>query len=1660
MFKPEAGLWSLEVFDDDVGNTFSDKTKQTITGGYVTLVPTKNTTSSYIKSWDKISTWTINNGLSSRLEIGTVFNISGGYVNPNNNGNEPTGFQKSVFEAGAWSIYTPEPGRTGQCSQSLFNGSGSPVDTWFACFSGKQPPVTVEFDVLVLSNPTGLDFGGYATGGYATGLPPLSGVVGHGIYMDNGTYWDYFEVSKSGIRSANHPEVAVPIDLTSPKKIRIGVNATDTYILTEEGRGVAALAKFNKTCNSPDRQKISFGAPPYSGVGYDLWRNGVAGVAGLTIWDNIKILTGRMALEIPSGLQQTYPAGNYDMYTSAFNPQIPINRWVSAAVGFRHYPEGSTIITAQYSGATGWTDVAGASRDLRYDTSPTSLDLQAAPVQNNGITGSANYAPSNNLRFKITQSSSGRSPSPAIDYIKIQAAGGNSLLEVVPNWKPLTHPVTVQLGIKTGEYLDRDPAPDAYTQFLFNSPSGEKYAFGTLTEESTYRRTVSIVGTGEYIPSGPYGQALQTYAFLSGKAVIGSDAANYFGNTYVYNYFPNPLLDEGFVPVASIPRYVTGAVFGELATSLRLPPAYTGECIITLNKKEVYRPENQARINRINSFLGKSTSSKTDYVQNVLLTNSIVSDYCGIEAAIPAGIASGNLLFNCDLQVSQGSGVILYITGAYIDKRYYLPGEYYRRYRPVSISVSQALPLGIYFGIVAPSGNLTPIEYNIDNITVNSYNTCYLTCNNVSNQNYNIGEKHPLSLTYSENYPLADRSSTYGYLHLYLDSYPVNSTTGILIQSKNAQGQGYTFGINNSGFPVLTMDVTDKAWVTGSNYITVTGPIESISLTGLSRFPLGVWESIGFIQQAYAAHSMGSANLSGMQYGLPLHLATCNKAYITIGGYPVASKDLMTGWITKESNYPISNYAPWCRYIVSGTSTLTIASGIQGSVDGIKVGRAPLADAENILSIEAKRVTPPYFVPDLFLKPGYGNSSVLTNDDKAEGDFIGASIYNLDGPGYSNWDHGSFKNHLLFFGDVVQEKNLSPYTGFGSTRFKENGYALAGYSSAMHRIFNTTDNIGMSGVPSLTTGNNSEVFLGGKVYPRTTGIFLEIVENQDNFNGSGICVGLDGSRKFFVGKRTSDNVYNWYLQSTGTYSLNTWTSVIAKVYVGSARSGAQGSAGAELYINGTYQTGRTVAASTSAGFYYRHKLKTGDPGLGQPVVEDPATSAVVLGRSGDVNLSDVFLGFPTYLYTRLAYGETPVSEPIFEGQPYSISGIASNTASKGGTFNTLIIDGQVFTGQANWYAWNYGQAVIQNGTAPGNKMLSVGSNGYQTSEVPTLDGFQSFDTSLFRETQSYYVAYDDTDVLATFGDTNSPIRMGYIVPDGAVNIARIDSAEFNVPSSINTIDLSDKNPGNLLSYKNGVYTLARGLGTVSGASSSGNFKGINATNFANRADVSFSGAVISKSIAVTSLSIPNKELASNPEAFYCYLLGRGTKYVKVSDYYPHDTGNLNYFTTGTAASRYIHNYSLVRNSITLKTSAGRILTQEEYPWDVIISPHTPEDLNKAALLGVNIAIDGIGYASGYYSGSLKDGEFTAVMVTSKRTLDAKESVWAHYPAYDTSSNLLNLNHREVVNPISLMRENLPHETPLAGRYSVSLDPATQRFNLKVYGFNSGYSGVI
>lgn len=1605
---PEAGFYSLEEFDSTSGSS-STTSYQGITGGHVTLFPILTSTTGYLDSWERVDNWTFTNNLYNYTGVTGSFTVRSGAVYSNQT--PVSSYQRLLFAAGAWEVYSEYPvyvsgqGYSGQSVQSFSLETGT-SNVWCNYFTGGGTSATIEFDVVSLVNISGRTFTGFSSSqNNSTSIGPISsGFVNHGIYIDNDTYWEYVELTPSGIQLLNHPDIALPLDLTVPQSVRLGINGQDIYLSDSNGNVVAGISKLDTaTLNtSTPTAKISFGAPLISGNDYELYRRDISGVVGNTYWDNIKILIGHSVINMPSGSRQSYSTTASTFYTAPFNPKIGISSFNNAVISFIPYSGGSTVVTAQYSGSAGWVDSSSIS--LVGQSSPYNLSLTSIPVY---TYSSGEYSIDNYLRFKIVQTSNGTSPSSPVESIAIYSNASSSLLDIYPTWKAANLTRKVYLGINNSEFYSTPTELQKWstTYIKADNSTGEISSITNEVNDS------AVNGNGEIIIGGNYDTLIRNFRFDTITAISGSSAESIFGRDPVYNIFENEYLSLNYTPVEFANYYVTGRVYGNIASDSYIPSLYTGNAIINYLKKSVHRPASQTSFSRFNHIFD---SSQQEYAQLVYIPENTCSTYNGtegIEFKIPSGIAVGNLLATFDIQFNQGSGLYISSTGSVSST------DSITLYRGDNSFFEVSVPFigttgEVRLSLTVPSGTVgtIPYEFTVSRVTVNPY-----TLSNFTKSSHAISYSHsgfinndsPFDNTISPVYKGTSFSCD-----LTLNSYP----TGIAIiakKTKTSDGKGFTFSVNSQGYPVLQYDLEAQTLLNASGSTTLsTQTLGTNYLTGLSRIPINKNISVGFCHTASPYSKFAWAEYPS---GNVHNIAAANKTYITLDGYLVGVKDNMSSWNNLSGRDPV----PYISYIPDGTGPLVLMSGAFMEFDALNLIDAPISFPEVELSIDGAKNTP-YFVPDKFTKPNSGSFIFHTGVSYTYGsDLDIVAIYNLANPGYTNWDHGPQGNHLIFYGSPSSQLTEGPY-GLGYTSFDQSNYAQAKYSSSFDRLFNTTGDLQLS-YQTFTTGryNQGCIDIYGWFRSNNTGEFIYLLENESILTSGYISLGLNSNSNITTTRISSTGDLVW--QCTGrVFSTGEWNwvqaTISAKGYTGANSTGVR-------YVRYEYEDGQIDTFNTSTGINYGIQYY-GRSGTSK-------TSAFMLGKGVQVDLCDITISF------------SDISNPV-SGR----STLAS--ASKGGSYNVVLYNEAIHTG-VNWTAFNTGELLL-GVSNPGQSLLMVAAhNSYYN--TPRLNGgINLLDDEQFLQADGYSFAYNEDNLKKYIGSNDSPFSLGYSVPDNAINIAKITLPKHTVDSSISTFNLNQ--------YLNSAQenkSISRNGGQVSSSSISGYYNGINHYLMTGRGDVVFSGLSIQPDILISTVSAFDEESLYGEPLYYCYLLGRGDRLLYLRDAYYHNTGQISHTTTGSSVTPFIDNLTKIRSSIYITDSAGNRIPTSEYPFDIISTPHTIDDLYFASQSGLDVDLDGIRYLNSTYTGLTNQGLYTVIMLLPSIP---DRTYWANYSSYNTiTSNIENIS--EVINPMPIFRERYEFENPRPGVYTISPDHISyQNYNISMFGIDGGYTGVI
>lgn len=1629
MFSPKFGPWTIEDFSNSSG--LSLDYYQTITGGYLTLLPLTGSVKSFSSRWYNPTSWDISNNLNSISNIEQSFtrvlgpSFQSQVIDP-----QTSGSAQLIVQGGSWNITTYYPrligsAFSGQSAVGLLNNSTFYDPTWYNFFTGGGSALTLEVDVAsTYEVHTGIQYG-FTTGQeILTTLPRLSGFLNHGIYLDNGTNFEFIEVNPDGVRLYNHPEICIPSNFGEISRLRVGIDGNNIFLSTEDGRGVAGIGKFDTPTNSsvPDA-KIFLGAPYLTGsqVKYRFYSLGVSGFVGNSYWDNIKILYGENLLNenTSTGFFTTVTQSGF---TDIYDPGVSVVQWSHALIGHTSHRGGTTTVTAQYSGNNGWQNYSSIT--LSGQSSPTNLSLTSIPVKVNSATGLHNKI-SNPVRFMIQQQSNGLSQPPAIDSIELYNTAEESFIDMLPNWKQSNQNRTVQVTVDSGKFFTERNVVDPLCNLFIDIPDsiGSKSSGYTFEEISVNNRTVTVSGDSYIGYGGPHKNFLRNFVVTSGSARQNSEAETYFGQTYVNNFFPNPLIENGFNDITGDRAYVPNRSFGHIAEELQIVPGYTGRATVFFQPLQTFDPITQANSLAINEYLGNSRYPGSQIVQNISCMGSSFDGThdatCGVEAIIPSGIASGQLLLSADLKVVYGTGIQIYATGSVVGSYLWtLDGTNLRDYRTVSFPL-QGNGGNIYLGFIVQSGTSSAdtVSFNIDNILLSPISSSYSYIRNVSGQIHQSGLYRETLSGKASHAPY--KSDTVFSMDAKIIAYPTG-TNNYLVRKYDSSNKGFGLYLDNAGRLGVTVDTISNSWTTGmvSSSLIQEPNINTSTLINYN-IPLGVWNNIGLCHQVDTYKNLSFANYSGA--GEPVNFASSNRLYVTVNGYPIYSVDLMKHWANSHTGV---NAAPYVSYIPDNSGNFVIGSGILMEYDTVNLLHPVYADTEINQSIKNAKVTMPYFVPDVYFKPvsesGVSNSLIVSGNNFYGNDLYIGSIYNFNNPGYPYWDHGSWKNHLLFYGSLSKSSS-NPYSSeLGSTYIESGSYATAHYSSSTERLLNHTGNIGINNNLGISSG---EFKVAGWVRPHSSGnYFFHICKDINNLSGHSISLGYTDDMRLKLSRFTGANLTTW--SSTGLYShvLSGWNWFELHIQPGYYSGvGATGIVSLEMRSLSGVEISKSMTG-TNYGFQYMGR--TGSA----------SESCIVFGNGGAVDVCDWIIA------------------PVFSGDR---SWIDDPTGDKLGSYQTLLEDNTISSIAVTWSGFDKLLLDIPANSA-GDYFYSVGTHNFYYGSSRMNQGIRLYDDIPFRSVPSYLLSYNRSEFDSIVGSNASPIRIGNQLPPGAINIARVSNVEFDSESSISVIDLSYLNTSNIAVYKDGTYTIGRNGGSVGSYTATGSYNGINSGVYSGRSQIVMSGQVQSENIDITSVVIADPRLSEPTEAFYCYLVGRGRYGVRLNNYYPHLTGHPGQYQTGNnLVYNYTSNLEEVYNSIKLADSIGTEIPFESYPFSVAISSYSPENLFTYSNSGQSFDVNSIGIYTGVTG--LPDGVYSTILLLNKKTLTPNDSVWVTYQSFDYLTSKIDVAHKEIVNAIPIMRKKFDGKVALPGQYEISTDSDTYLHSLTIHGINSGYT---
>lgn len=257
-------------------------------------------------------------------------------------------------------------------------------------------------------------------------------------------------------------------------------------------------------------------------------------------------------------------------------------------------------------------------------------------------------------------------------------------------------------------------------------------------------------------------------------------------------------------------------------------------------------------------------------------------------------------------------------------------------------------------------------------------------------------------------------------------------------------------------------------------------------------------------------------------------------------------------------------------------------------------------------------------------------------------------------------------------------------------------------------------------------------------------------------------------------------------------------------------------------------------------------------------------------------------------------------------------------------------------------------AVMPEGTA-GDTHLYVDFGSYKISSDRPYKYTNSFDRTII-----------SSGIAAVVCETKSPFRIAPTVPDGSVNLAKINTPNLDADNNISIIDLSDMELANISNHLRGKFSLQDQ--TPSGQQ----------LYYANQIDT--------KDVVISNRSAVGRDLEAPYPLFYKYLVGRGRHYLS---------------KPGVS----IADLDVLKPEIKIVAENGSELSIDQYPYDIEIS------------------------SKDFHNNDLPTGNFAVVIYSHFLSL-SEMSIFVEYNASDSANSYkLVPGKREVINPQPIIQRS-------------------------------------
>lgn len=730
-FNPQYYTWSQETFNASGAAVYSDSSSYRIENGVAKLISAQVPYWSD-GPWDTISGWSDTNGMNSLSGVQSDFEV---FESTGLSGLVSGEFGNGTLMYGAAS-YTDVRGTvkdlanryvSGEFAAAVYTltGDHAVVNSSTAKenfkltlqlkYRSDLPQINEAAPFYITSGQQNSD----GSTSWTTDVDKfndtrgLTGFLSQGVLIHRGSDFAFIELGPVGTRMIGpgvsgyaNPNMTAQGGL---KEIRISVDYPQITVMHENGQTLYAASGFAHKYNAggapADLQAhISLGAFPYytgaasvyngtNGDTFDIHAadpygaTGLAGFAGITYWDEFKVLYDQSITRSPSGYTAQYPQEqNFYIWTDPWYTSSDAQGYIGAYIKYNNQTGGTVTVTPEIKyGENAWENYGAVSTAVidGYSNNSVGLDLASVPIQS----GTSSPA----LRFRLDAYSYGGAV-PEIDDITVFSEGPGALVDIIPNWKETAVPRDISWFVNYKSYQGLVPPMHYQDSIYLHNKSGQ-----------------STLAVGESLPTPALSNTSAATGQVYANEVFGLNSSDGFslGNDGIYghtwkNYTAQESVTGKFLDGSS--QYVSspsGVFQGALLDGLNIYGSsdewtgYSGETTVLLSNPAFtqtqnfapglsqrvvvknYNSNDQTALNRLgysSHSYGPLSGLDIGFITTGL---NVISDYSSDKRV---AMFSGHML------VQKGPGVVVTIHEGASRYPYYLPGSNYRETAPFAIA--------------------------------------------------------------------------------------------------------------------------------------------------------------------------------------------------------------------------------------------------------------------------------------------------------------------------------------------------------------------------------------------------------------------------------------------------------------------------------------------------------------------------------------------------------------------------------------------------------------------------------------------------------------------------------------------------------------------------------------------------------------------------------------------------------------------------------------------------------------------------------------------------------------------------------------------------------------------------------------------------------------